>query len=78
MRRAVVWTGRRGARLPLWMRRGAEQGMLIWLHSWTCCYILRREAITHRLIFVLHLNVIRVTDVEMRSVIRLRTPREVG
>ena len=64
--------------MTLWMMGGAEQGMLIWLHSRTCCYGLRCEDITHRLVLVLHLNVIRVTDVEMRSVVRLRTSREVG
>ena len=79
MLRAVVWIGRRGARLTLWMmRRGAEQRMLSWLHSRTGCWGLRCEFITHRSVLVLHLNVIRIANVEMRSVVRLRTPREVG
>ena len=60
------------------MRRGREQGVLIWLHSWTCCYSLRHEALMHRLVVVSYLNVPWVADVEILSVILLRTLREVS
>ena len=76
MRRAIVWTGR-GARLTLLMMRGGEQGMLSWLHSRTCCYCLRCEAV-HIIVLALHLNVVRISDVEVRNMVLLRTPWEVG